>query len=223
MELGPNTTQEAFSEYLKRSFSVRSLVTAPEPLMLRKAIDDTVVAFVPSTLPLTSTALTCTNALVQIQRTGGWWLNARLETPAQAPIAFILGFVFNEHRFFGWMFSALNVQGFGPDKGFSSPALLGYTGGSQWLRDDYAVARNEGVTFGLLSTLDMKMSLNDFGDEWLRLVGGAHRPLSILDTDSDDTLAWSVVTRGSGGGPAPSQLLPVQDPGLSFEVSLWFE
>jgi hypothetical protein len=210
----------SFREDLRKPFSVLSLVTRPGALQLRKTIDDTVVAFVPPSLPLITPDLTCSHVLVEFVKNRWWRLTARIETLVRTPVIFVIGFVTNKHGYFGFLIGALNYDGPETDvSSSSSAATVTVYGVSQWIQDKYDTARGEGVTFRIHSSTDLHSSLRSLFQEWAATFDSElYRPFSLLDTDRYYNTPWAPST---GEGSVLDQ--PGEDPGLSFEVSLRFE
>jgi hypothetical protein len=214
--LAPQRSRRAF---LEQPFSVRPLGTAG--LGLRRAINDTVVAFVPPGQVLTGPGLICTDALVEFTSSGFWTLNVHVEATSRAGVAFVAGFVTNQRGYFAGMVGALNFAEGPPNTSTAAgTGTFSVRGFSQWLDESYDVAVTEGVTIRVLSSTDLQAQIRSFVEKWARSFDRPlYRPLSLLDTDYDDNAAWGVPEMQ--GGSLLDQV--GQGEGLSFEVSLRFE
>jgi hypothetical protein len=180
-----------------------------------------VVAFIAPNLPLTTLDLTCTDILVEFRQDGQWTLNAHVEGAAHVPIIFVAGFVTNEHGYFGGLIGVLNFEG-GPTNVTSSNSIatVSINGFSHWIQENYTTARAEGVTFRIHSSRNMQGRLRALVQEWAATFGKPlFRPLSILDTDHRDDVAWGVPFMEGGSLTEDTG----EDDGLSFRVSLRFE
>lgn len=205
----------------KGPFSPRPTMLNSEAHSLRSAINNTVQAFVSPSLPITTGELMCTDVLVELRR-GSWILNARVEAFAEAPIAFIIGFTVNKHRYFGFLLGLVNVPG--ASVNVSSPtkkATVSISGVSTWLSFNFETACREGVTFRLWSTSEIDtVSLRNLFDAWLgAFPEPLYRPMSLLDDGKSDYDAWGT-PHGEGSLLDDN---PGVEPGLSFEVSLNFD
>jgi len=204
--------------YFAQPFRVRPLTTGGPGL--RHTIDDTVAAFLPPALPITTPHLTCTDALVEYARNGRWRFNVRVTAHGAAPVAFVAGFVTNLSGYFGGLIGAVNFTGGPPNTSSpASTAVAGIWSYSRWIEDDYARALADGVTIRVHSAADLQAPVRGLAADWRNAFErGLYRPLSLLDTDDDHRAAWGVPAMDGG-----SLLDEVgQDRGLSFEVSLRF-
>jgi hypothetical protein len=210
-------------------FSVRAIRRGRTSL--RQIIDDTVVAFVPPFLPISSGNLTCDNALVQFSRDEFgecfWTLNVHVQTfDDNTPTVFVFGFT-TKRGYWGGFIGAVNFPGSENSKSDAVSATASATvsgwGVSRWIPANWSAAIQEGVEFRLFADTDLTGTTSDLLGQWLKTFDVTlFRPLNLFD----DLDAREYASYEESSGLADNSSLVDDggdDPGASFEVSLRFE
>ena len=183
---------------------------------LRSMIDDTVVAFVPPSLPLVSDpGIIVTDALAQLSSDGGWAMWIRVEAVHPVPTFFLAGISTTHSAHWGGMGQVLN------DSGNPNARVFFTLGASAWIAANYGAAAAEGVTFRAVSTTNLDGSLHDIAVVWRDSFDqGLGRAFSLIDTDKN---YYYEQQAAAGIGESEALDDPPDDDRLSFGVSLRFE
>ena len=206
---------------LSRPVSARELAWPEWSGSLRELIGNKVTTFVPPQLPIEEGDLSCTRALVEYRRSsgysGGYQLVAELKTGLTTPLVFIIGFLTNVDRRWACIIGGLNFQS---DSWVTSSSNVGafyVLGGSAWLGQHHDSARQQGLTFRLHWSLDTKVALGKFVDDWAGKFGGGRLGwmLSLLDLDDDPYIQQ--------GPSVDAQVVSGDDATYSFRTRLLFE
>jgi hypothetical protein len=206
---------------LSRPIGVRELADPGRAIDLRELIRSTVTTFVPPQLPIEDPNLTCTRALVEYHRSGGYSggyvLAAELRTELTKPVAFVIGFVSNVDRRWAWLMGALNFESDSWVTSRSNAGLFHSLGGSAWVGQHYDSAREQGVTFRLHSTVDLQADPRRLLGDWAgKFDGGRFGPLlSLLDLDDDPYMQQ--------GPSVDTQVVSGDDETFSFRARLIFQ
>lgn len=206
--------------------SVREFATEAREHDVRTLIQRKVVTFVPPSLPLADANIQCTNAIVELIRTGKplgmLRIAADIKTDKQQKVAFIIGFATNKDAYWVSMFGALNFDLMKRGALSTGNTLLAYGhGDSAWLERNFHLAREHGVTFRILSTTDMSASPRALLAQWCGKFGQPlGRPLGRYDMSEED--AWPEAPQISGGESA-ERGGDDDDNTLSVRVRLIFE
>jgi hypothetical protein len=168
--------------------TVRDLFPASQGGSVRGLIRNTVVAFVPTDLPLTSGPVTARKALVSFGH-GLFSVGAAVETSSTDPVAVIVGFHLNNDPHWSVLICFLNVDRQTWASSTTGQGVFNYDGGSHWLEvDGFSYAAANGVIIGLHHTLDMQTDVRTFVEEWGRTQAiplDPNRLMSLNDAPGD--------------------------------------